>query len=228
MRRCSADREADDLLDHRQALGAGLDGREVRGREVLGKHDGLDRHRRSSEPVREVDEQIHVEGGVEGGHGGQDRPQRFGVEGLEPGLGVEHVGEIRNERGPDRVPEQHDDLVGLGPGADRLARRSGGLDEHRFRHPVALAERGDRAGAENRRRDPELGEVAGQVRVRVGDDVAPRHRYAQGVGEAGEDGAAPGCSPRRRRRCPNGRIAPYLGGPHGLVHRGRVELLALR
>ena len=51
------------------------------------------------------------------------RAERSGVEGLEASLGVEHMGQRRDEHGPDEMAEQDDDLVWLVAGAVRLGDR---------------------------------------------------------------------------------------------------------
>src|SRR2546426_244863 len=82
---------------------AALDGGEVRRGEVLGEDDRLDCQGPWPAALGEMDEQFDVEGLVEGRHLPDGRAERGGVEGLEAGLGVEHVGQGWDEQGPDEM-----------------------------------------------------------------------------------------------------------------------------
>lgn len=130
-----------DLADHRQVVGPGVYGGEVRGGEVLGEDDRLDGQGLWSVVLGEVDEELNVEGLVKRRHLAQDRAERRLVEGLEAGLGVEHAGQGRDEQGADEMTEQDDDLVRLAAGALRLGDRPVRPDQHRPFDPVTLAER---------------------------------------------------------------------------------------
>jgi len=151
----------------------GLDGGEVRGGEVLGEDDRLDCQGPWPAALGEMDEQFDVEGLVEGRHLPDGRAERGGVEGLEAGLGVEHVGQGWDEQGPDEMAEQDDDLVRLVAGAVRLGDRPVGPDQHRPLYPVTLAERAGHlvTGHHRRRQRAQLGQVRGQIRVGVADHV---------------------------------------------------------
>ena len=150
--------------------------------------------------LRQVDQELDVEGLVERGHLREHRLQCRRVEGLQSRLRVGYVRELGDECRSDCMSEQHDDLVGLAGGTERLTHRSTGLHEHRLGHAVPLTEHGDRRRRvtgptrgrrpQDRRREcAELGKVGREVRIRVGHHVPTRHRRTQRVRETGDDRA---------------------------------------
>jgi hypothetical protein len=165
--------ELHDLVNHRQVARPGPGGGEVRRGEVLGEHDRLGCQGLWSVVLGEMDEQLDVEGLVEGRHLPDGRAERGGGEGLEAGLGVGHLGQGRDEQGPDEMAEQDDDLVRLVTGAMRLGDRAAGPGQHRPVDPVTLAERAGHlvTGHQRRRQRAQLGQVRGQIRVGVADHV---------------------------------------------------------
>ena len=159
--------------------------------------DRLDGQGPCSVVLGEMDQQLDVEGLVEGRHLADDRPERGPVEGLETGLGIEHMGQGRDQHGPDEMPEQDDDLVGLVAGTVRLGDRPLRPDQHRPLDPVTLAERGDHLvpGHHRRRQRAQLGQVRGQVRVGVADHMAagairPRRTGPDRGGQPSQDRSA--------------------------------------
>ena len=217
---------------------AGVDGREVRRGEVLGEDDRLDRQGAGAVALGQPDEQLDVEGLVERRHLRQHRGERRRVEGLEPGLGVEHVRQRRDEHHPDEVPEQDDDLVRLVAGAARLDRGPVGAHEDGAVHPVPLAERADHpvTGDDRRRQRAELGQVRRQVGVGVADDVPAgpvraRRRGRDGGRQPGEDRPAlarlVGRGQPVERRADAAAGGDDVGQPqhrHAAVAAGRVAL----
>ena len=165
-------------------------------------------------------------------------PSAAASKALNAGLRVEHVGQRRDEHGPDEMAEQDDDLVRLVAGAVRLGDRPVGPDQHRAVDPVTLAERARHLVIGHHRcgQRAQLRQVRRQVRVGIAGHmpaaaVRVRRTGPDRSGQPGQYGSALagllGRGQPAERGADRDATVDHLGQPehgHAAVTFGRVAL----